>query len=127
MIAPVYTQNADGRYVYLPEDMLMIRFRSASDYDLIPLEKGDHYVELPLGAFPLFVKKNHAVLLGRGAEHTDELEQERFTVLGRIGRETEYLLYRDDGRCVSPELAEHLTRIPLGPQEERSEIVCPLK
>ena len=27
MIAPVYTQNATGRYVYLPEDMLMVRMK----------------------------------------------------------------------------------------------------
>ena len=125
MIAPVLTQNAAGRYVYLPEDMLMIRFRSASDYDLIPLEKGDHYVELPLGAFPLFVKKNHAVLLSRGGEHTDEVDEEHFILLGQVTEDTEYALYRDDGVGVSPVLAEHLTRIPIPPQENRSERFCP--
>ena len=28
MTAPVYTQNAEGRYVYLPEEMALLRFRS---------------------------------------------------------------------------------------------------
>ena len=31
MIAPIYTQNAKGRYVYLPSDMLMLRIRSMED------------------------------------------------------------------------------------------------
>ena len=30
MIAPVYEQNAIGRYVYLPEDMLLVVFKSSS-------------------------------------------------------------------------------------------------
>ena len=33
MITPIYKENARGRYVYLPEDMLMLRFRSPEDYD----------------------------------------------------------------------------------------------
>ena len=32
MIAPVYEQNKSGRYVYIPEDMLMLRFANSSHY-----------------------------------------------------------------------------------------------
>lgn len=35
MIAPVYEQNARGRYVYLPENMKMIRFYSADSYQVM--------------------------------------------------------------------------------------------
>ena len=31
MIAPVYKQNANGRYVYVPEDMRLLRFRAFDD------------------------------------------------------------------------------------------------
>ena len=31
MIAPVYEQNAKGRYVYLPERMKLVRFRGPED------------------------------------------------------------------------------------------------
>ena len=48
MIAPVVTQNAPGRNVYLPEEMRMLRFRSADDYDSEVMEKGWHYI--PCGA-----------------------------------------------------------------------------
>lgn len=44
MIAPVYNQNAKGRYVYLPEEMAMLRFRGVDDYDTEILPAGHHYV-----------------------------------------------------------------------------------
>ena len=115
MIAPVCEQNAAGRFVYLPEDMLLIRFRSASDYDTEPLAAGDHWVDLALGEFPLFVKKNRAVLLCPGGENTDELDDSRLTALGWIERPAACTLYRDDGFTPDPELMAGLTEIPLFP------------
>ena len=115
MIAPVYEQNAAGRYVYLPEDMLLIRFRSARDYDLVPLEKGDHWIDLALGEFPLFVKKNRAVPLCAGGESSELLDDTAFTLLGQIEKEGVLELYRDDGRTTSPDLESGLTRITLIP------------
>ena len=115
MIAPVYEQNAAGRYVYLPEDMLLIRFRSATDYDLVPLEKGDHWIDLALGEFPLFVKKNRAVPLCAGGESSELLDDTAFTLLGQIEKEGVLELYRDDGRTTSPDLESGLTRITLVP------------
>ena len=113
MIAPVYEQNAVGRYVYLPEDMLLIRFRSAQDYDLVPMEKGDRWIDLKLNEFPLFVKKNHAVLLCPGGESSETLDDTRFTVLGQIEKEGVYELYRDDGTSAEPELEKGITLYPL--------------
>lgn len=115
MIAPVYEQNAAGRYVYLPEDMLLIRFRSAKDYDLVPLEKGDHWIDLALGEFPLFVKKNRAVPLCAGGESSELLDDTAFTLLGQIEKEGVLELYRDDGRTANPDLESGLTRITLVP------------
>ena len=116
MIAPVYEQNAAGRYVYLPEDMLLIRFRSAKDYDLVPLEKGDHWIDLALGEFPLFVKKNRAVPLCAGGESSELLDDTAFTLLGQIEKEGVLELYRDDGRTANPDLESGLTRITLVPE-----------
>ena len=125
MIAPVYEQNAAGRYVYLPEDMLMVRFRSAGDYDLIPLEKGDHWIDLKISEFPLFVKKDRAVLLCAGGESSETLDDTRFTALGWIGKETVYELYRDDGKTADPEPAGGITRITLAPGKElKQDVLC---
>ena len=123
MITPVCEQNAAGRYVYLPEDMLLIRFRSAKDYDLVPLEKGDHWIDLALGEFPLFVKKNHAVPLCPGGESSELLDDTRFALLGIIEQEGAYELYRDDGETSSPHLESGLTRIPLIPDKSLSRAV----
>ena len=108
MIAPVCRQNAWGRYVYLPEDMLMIRFRSASDYDLVSLEKGDHYIELKPEEFPLFVKRGRFIPLGAAAEYTDSVTGDGFRLIGWDAEKTEYALYADDGISTTPVYEEHL-------------------
>lgn len=46
MIAPVYTQNAIGRYVYLPEEMMFVKFLGNGNMFQEILPKGIHYVEV---------------------------------------------------------------------------------
>ena len=113
MIAPVLEQNASGRYVYLPEDMLMIRFRSPEDYDLVPLAKGDHWIRLRLREFPLFVKRDHPVLLCPGGESTDTLDDRSFTALCLTDRGAAFEFYRDDGTDPDPRLEDHLIRVAI--------------
>ncbi len=113
MIAPVCEQNASGRYVYLPEDMLMIRFRSAEDYDMLKMQRGDHFIRLKLHEFPLFVKKNRLLLLCPGGQYTDELRNDTFRVLGWTPEPARYRLYRDDGLTTQPSLEGGLTDITL--------------
>ncbi len=109
MIAPVMEQNAVGRHVYLPEEMLMIRFRSPEDYDLVPLPAGDHWISFSLHEFPLFVKKDHPVLLCPGGECSELLDDRTFTALCMTDRGVSYDLYRDNGTDPDPVLEEHLT------------------
>ncbi|MBE5778050.1 MAG: alpha-glucosidase [Clostridiales bacterium] len=97
MIAPVYEQNARGRYVYLPEDMLMVRFRSAEDYDLLPVKKGHHWVDLQLNEMPLFIRRGCFIPLSRGAEWVDAVDFSSFTLIGWLDDEASYSLYDDDG------------------------------
>ena len=111
MIAPVYEQNARGRYVYLPEDMLMIRFRSSEDYDCIPMEKGDHWIDLEMNEFPLFVKKGQVVSLANGAECVAQVDASKLTLLGWLEHGTAFTLYDDDGESANIDLAQGLTLI----------------
>ena len=46
MIAPVYTQNASGRAVYLPEEMMFVKFLPDGSISTEILPKGLHYVEV---------------------------------------------------------------------------------
>lgn len=55
MIAPIYTQNAEGRYVYIPEDMSLIRM-SGGTVTTEPIAKGRHYIRIPLGDVVFFCK-----------------------------------------------------------------------
>ena len=60
MIAPVYEQNARGRYVYLPEEMKFVKFLPDGTIAEEILEKGVHYVEVALNEIPLFIRKEHS-------------------------------------------------------------------
>ena len=56
MICPVYTQNAVGRYVYLPEPMTMVRMKSADEYELEKYEAGHYFVEIPAQEIVFFIR-----------------------------------------------------------------------
>jgi len=111
MIAPVYQQNARGRYVYLPEDMLLVRFRSASDYDCIPLEAGHHWIELELHEMPLFIRRGCVIPLSRGGQWVDAVDSTDLTLLGWIGSDASYMFYDDDGLSTQVGLKDGLTEI----------------
>ena len=53
MIAPVYTQNATGRLVYLPEEMMFVKFMPDGTIYKEILDKGAHYVDVALNEVPL--------------------------------------------------------------------------
>ena len=113
MIAPVYEQNAIGRHVYLPEDMLMVRFVSATEYELVPVPAGHCYVNLALNQFPLFIRRNHVIPLAAPAEYVEGIDDTRLTLLGWVDSDTEVHtdLYRDDGVTAHPQLEAGLTGI----------------
>ena len=62
MIAPVYKQNASGRYVYLPEDMTQVIWKN-SKAETLSMSKGLHYIQAPQGQVSFFIRKNHAIPL----------------------------------------------------------------
>lgn len=122
MIAPVYEQNALGRHVYLPEEMLLVRFRSASDFDLVPVPAGHCWINLQLNEFPLFIRKGHAIPLAAAAEYTDAVDATHLALLGWLEDDVdvETTLYQDDGLCAAPTLDDHLTRIHIAVSEGKA-------
>jgi len=111
MIAPVYEQNARGRHVYLPEDMLMVRFRSATDYDLTPMEAGHYWIELALNEMPLFIRRGHVVPLAKPAEYVEGIDFTDLRLLGWLDDGVTTTLYNDDGQTTEPALERGLTTI----------------
>ena len=95
MIAPVYTQNAIGRYVYLPEDMMLVRFKAEGDIEQNEMKKGHHFVEVPLNEVILFIRKGKCIPLADFAECVADINTKKLQLLGYAG--SSYQLYDDDG------------------------------
>ena len=100
MIAPVYTQNARGRYVYLPEEMLMVRMKSLEEKSCRIMEKGHHYLEIALNEVVFFVRKNHMLplaILNDSVKSTADVETSQYEWIGYADEVAEYVFYQDDG------------------------------
>ena len=95
MIAPVYTQNAKGRYVYLPEEMKFVKFLSDGTFYEQTLPAGHHYVKIALNEVPLFIRQNKCIPLAPSAEHVEAIDTKNLTLIGY--QNAEYTLYEDDG------------------------------
>ena len=81
MIAPVYEQNRTGRYVYLPEDMKMLRMRSCTDFDEEVLAAGDHFVKADLNEVLVFIRPGQKLPLAKPARHVDDLNFNELTFI----------------------------------------------
>ena len=97
MIAPIYEQNAVGRYVYLPEDMLLVVFKSSSIRRYQIMKKGMHYISATINEVPLFVRKNKLLPLCRTTQCTDNMDTSMFEIIAYTDDNIEYLMYEDDG------------------------------
>lgn len=95
MIAPVYTQNAKGRYVYLPEKMKFVKFMPDGTICEEELEAGHHYVDISLNEVPLFIRSGKCIPVAETAENVDAIDTKNMELLGYEG--AEYILYEDDG------------------------------
>lgn len=93
MVAPVVEQGAEGRKVYLPEDMTQIRFDGES-FSCEPCGAGWHEIKVSLHEVVFFLRKGHAIVVAeRTVQSTRELNLDEVQLLG----EGEYLQYLDDG------------------------------
>lgn len=95
MIAPVYVQNAAGRYVYLPEEMKFIKFLPDGTIFEEILEKGHHYIEAALNEVPLFIRKDKCIPVVDAAQCVAQIDMSTMQMIGYTYGN--YDLYDDDG------------------------------
>lgn len=95
MIAPVYTQNAAGRYVYLPEEMKFIKFLPNGSLSEEIMTKGVHWIDVALNEIPLFIRSGKCIPVADAAECVDDVNYDTIRLLGYD--RAEYTLYNDDG------------------------------
>lgn len=105
MIAPVYTQNAIGRYVYLPEDMMLVRFKADSGLEQTEMPKGHHFIEVPLNEVILFIRKDKCIPLADVAESVADIDMNTLQLIGY--KNSSYQLYDDDGYTREYDLEKH--------------------
>ena len=101
MIAPIYKQNAKGRYVYLPEEMMLVRMRSDEDYETEILPNGHHYVPAELNELVFFIRNQKAIPFAKAAKNTAETDWNTVRLLGYSG--CSYEMYADNGTSPNPE------------------------
>lgn len=97
MLAPVVEQNHNGRTVYLPESMKLLRFKAWNDYTEEILPAGTHYVECRLFETILFLRKGHVLPLIKPAKTTAELDYASLKFICYDADPKDYTLYNDDG------------------------------
>jgi alpha-glucosidase len=109
MIAPIYKQNALGRYVYLPEEMMLVRMKSPESYETEILPQGHHFVNAALDELVFFIRHGKAIPFAKTAENTEKIDFDSLKMLGFAGGK--YELYSDDGISSSPEKTLNITTL----------------
>ena len=109
MAAPIYTQNAHGRHVYLPESMKLLRLRAVDDYDEEVLPAGHHYIRCGLDEVLLFLRPGHIVPVTKPAANTAALDESSLTLWSFLpdGKSAQYRMYTDDGVTTDYDAPEH--------------------
>ena len=97
MVTPVYKQNQNGRYIYLPEEMLLWNVSEPKEFNYKILQKGHHYIDVKLNEVPIFLRKNKILVLGNPSKNIDLLQYEELNILAFLEDKAEYILYNDDG------------------------------
>lgn len=82
MIAPVYRQNALGRYVYLPEEMMLVRMRKWNDFDTECMNGGHHYVKYGMDELVFFIRKGKGIPICEPANSTSQLNLKPVLYIG---------------------------------------------
>ena len=101
MIAPVYTQNATGRMVYLPEEMLFVKFGPEGRITQEVLPAGTHFVKVALNEVPLFIRKGACIPVADPAQTVADIDPATIRMVGWPG--ASYDRYDDDGVTIPAE------------------------
>lgn len=110
MIAPVYEQNARGRYVYLPEQMKMVRFKEDGTMETEIRKAGHQYIDVALTDVVFFIRPDRLIPLVKTAQCTQEIDFDQFELLSYVKDEmASYEYYRDNGYEKDYENPEHIS------------------
>lgn len=98
MVAPIYEENAIGRYVWLPEEMLLWKASKGDERSYKVMDKGHSFIEVDIDEIPIFIRKNKMLILGKHASRVEDLENEELNIIAFIEDKATYTYYDDDGK-----------------------------
>ena len=118
LIAPVYEQNARGRYVYLPEEMLQVRVKCSESnrIETSVLPAGHHYIPVELDEVVFFMRKGHLLPLAKDGKKIQSVVDVDFADLRLLAYAPDgasYEYYTDDGETKDYDKPEHFVYITL--------------
>lgn len=118
LIAPVYEQNARGRYVYLPEEMLQVRVKcnESNRIETSVLPAGHHYIPVELDEVVFFMRKGHLLPLAKDGKKIQSVADVDFADLRLLAYAPDgasYEYYTDDGETKDYDKPEHFVHITL--------------
>lgn len=95
MLAPVYTQNVRGRAVYLPEEMIFVKFLPDDKISQQTMSAGWNYIQVELNEVPLFIRNLKCIPVVASAQSVNKIDMSTLEYIGYPG--ADYDLYDDDG------------------------------
>lgn len=91
LVAPVYSPNATGRHVYLPES----NWLDLNSGEV--LAKGHHWAIAPLDTIPLYLRENSMIITTKPLQHIESASWNNLRVKGFVKKSARFDLYEDDG------------------------------
>ena len=96
MIAPVYKANHNGRFVYLPEDMVELSL-GQSEVGMEFKAANVHYLDYGLDEFKFYLRKNSILPLVKPSKNVKSMDIENVDVIAFVDDKAYYHMYDDDG------------------------------
>lgn len=97
MVSPIYEENSVGRYVYLPEPMVLWKVKNYENRNITVLHEGHHYLNIAIDEIPVFIRKNKIIPFGKHGLNVDVIKNEELTFIAFVDDKAEYNFYDDDG------------------------------
>lgn len=111
MITPVYEQNSQGRYVYLPENMILIRWKDSKVVEQTSMKKGDYFISIPINEVVFFIREGTVIPMAEPELSTDKMKMNNVTLIGDTENHVPYKFYSDDGYTLSPSLEKGIRNL----------------
>lgn len=106
MITPVYTQNAKGRMVWLPESMRKITMKPDGTILQEMMDAGHHYIAYPENELIFFLRKDAILPLAAPALRTADIDFDHLELIG--APKGTYTLWMDDGQSIDASVTKRV-------------------